>query len=158
MVNTDENEVRELITDPATVLGLSDAGAHASQLCDACFATDMLGRWVREKRALALEDAVRIMTSRPADLYGLAERGRLAEGAPADVVVFDPQTVGCGVPRRVTDFPAGAERLVVDAYGIDAVICNGTIIRQDGKDMLRADGPLPGRVLRGGRASAGPPH
>ena len=158
VVNTDENEVRELITDPATVLGLSDAGAHASQLCDACFATDMLGRWVREKRALALEDAVRIMTSRPADLYGLVDRGRLAEGACADVVVFDPATVACGEPRRVTDFPAGAERLVVDAYGIDTVICNGAIIRRDGEDALGNGDARPGQVLRSGRPNPPAPR
>ena len=153
VVNTDEADVEELIGDPATVLGLSDAGAHAGQLCDACFPTDLLGRWVRDKGALGIEQAVRMLTARPAEIYGLSDRGLLAEGRPADVVVFDPDTVAAGDLRRVADFPAGAERLVSDAAGIDAVICNGVAIRRGGADCIDAAGPLPGRLLRGGTAS-----
>ena len=152
VVNTDEDEVEELLMHPGTVLGLSDAGAHASQLCDACFATDLLARWVREKRTIPLEDAVRMLTSHPAEKYGITDRGRLAQGWPADVTIFDPETVGVGQLRRVNDLPAGAERLVADAIGIDAVICNGTVIRRDGKDAIVTGGRLPGRVLRHGAA------
>jgi N-acyl-D-aspartate/D-glutamate deacylase len=125
VLNYDEAEVAELLADPHTVLGLSDAGAHASQLCDACFATYLLGRWVREKGTLRLEAAVRMLTSRPAEVFGLTDRGRLAPGWPADVVVFDPATVGASALRRVHDLPAGAPRLVADATGIEAVVVNG---------------------------------
>src|SRR5207248_2836362 len=98
----------ELLRHPATMLGLSDAGAHASQLCDACAPTALLGKWMREKRVLSLEEAVRRLTAEPADVFGIRDRGRLAAGLAADVTVFDPATVGCGPLRRVYDFPAGA--------------------------------------------------
>ncbi len=154
VLNTDEDEVEELLNDPNTVLGLSDAGAHASQLCDACFSTFLLSRWVREKKALSLEQAVHMLTERPAQIFGLSDRGRLEVGRPADVVVFDPDEVGTSGLRRSNDLPAGAERLLADAFGIDAVVVNGSILRQAGVDRIDAEGPLPGRLLRGGSATA----
>jgi N-acyl-D-amino-acid deacylase len=153
VANNNEDEVAELLLDPHMVVGLSDAGAHASQLCDACQATYLLGRWVREKQALSLEQAVRMLTSRPAEVFGIADRGRLAEGWPADVVVFDPATVGAGPLRRIWDFPGGANRLVSDASGIDAVIVNGAVLRQNGRDRVSPGGKLPGKLLRNGRAA-----
>ena len=147
--NHDEDEVVELLRERGTVLGLSDAGAHASQLCDACFATHLLGRWVREKQAIALPEAVRMLTSRPAEVFGIDDRGRLAPGLAADIVVFDPAKVGAGPLRRVYDLPAGADRLVADAAGIEAVIVNGTLVRRGGRDAVAPDGPLPGALLRG---------
>ena len=155
IMNTDEEDVAELLTDPRTVLGLSDAGAHASQLCDACFSTHLLGHWVREKQVLTLPEAVRMLTSRAAEVFGLRDRGRLTPGAPADVVVFDPETVAPSPLRRVHDMPAGADRLVADAIGIDAVIVEGTVLRRDGQDALDPEGALPGRLLRGGCAAPG---
>ena len=152
VLNYDEDEVEGLLTDPHTMLGLSDAGAHASQLCDAGFSTHLLSRWVRERKALTLEDAVRKLTSEPAEIFGITDRGLLAVGRAADVVVFDPETVACSDLRRVHDQPAGADRLVADAVGIDAVIVNGVTIRQDGVDVVDVDGPLPGRLLRNGSA------
>ncbi len=149
IMNTDEEAVAELLAHPASMLGLSDAGAHASQLCDACAPTHMLAHWVREKQVLALEDAVRLLTSRSADVFGIRDRGRLELGLAADVTVFDPDTVGCTPLRRVRDLPAGADRLVSDAIGIDAVVVNGTPIREHGEDVVDAAGELPGRVLRG---------
>jgi N-acyl-D-amino-acid deacylase len=150
--NHDEDEVAELLAEPDTVLGLSDAGAHASQLCDACFSTYLLSRWVREKQAIALPEAIRMLTSRPAEVFGITDRGRLSPGLAADVVVFDPATVGASKLRRVHDLPTGADRLVADATGIEAVIVNGTIVRRGGRDAVAADGPLPGALLRHGRA------
>ena len=152
VLNTDEAVVAELLRHPATMLGLSDAGAHASQLCDACAPTALLGKWMREKRVLSLEEAVRRLTAEPADVFGIRDRGRLAAGLAADVTVFDPATVGCGPLRRVYDFPAGADRLVSDATGVRAVVVNGVVIREDGRDAVDPEAPLPGRVLRGGRA------
>ena len=153
IMNVDEDEVGELLSAPHTVLGLSDAGAHASQLCDACFSTHLLGHWVREKNTLGLEQAVRMLTSRPAEVFGLADRGRLAEGWPADVVIFDEARVAAGPLRRVYDQPGGADRLVSDGIGIDAVIVAGQLIRRDGKDVVDPAGDLPGRLLRHGRGS-----
>ena len=153
VMNTDEDAVGDLLKHPGTMLGLSDAGAHASQLCDACFSTDLLSRWVREKQVLSLEEAVRLLTSRSADIFGITDRGRLAPGLAADVAVFDPGTVGCSPLRRVYDFPAGADRLVADGVGMRAVVVNGTVIREDDADVVDPEGALPGSVLRGGAAA-----
>ena len=149
IMNTDEDAVAELLTHPASMLGLSDAGAHASQLCDACAPTHLLAHWVRDKQVLSIEQAVRLLTSRSADVFGIRDRGRLAEGLAADVTIFDPDRVGCSPLRRVHDFPAGADRLVSEAEGVHAVIVNGTPIREQGKDVVDCEGPLPGGVLRG---------
>ena len=152
LANNDEKAVAELLRHPDTLLGLSDAGAHASQLCDACFATHLLGFWVREKGALTIEEAVRKLTSLPADVFGIVDRGRLRTGAAADVVVFDPDTVAAGRLRRVTDLPAGAERLVSEARGIEAVIVNGRLLRNASGDAIDPAGKLPGALLRNGVA------
>jgi N-acyl-D-aspartate/D-glutamate deacylase len=151
VANADDEAVAELLRHPATVLGLSDAGAHASQLCDACAPTHLLSHWVRDTGVLPLEEAVRRLTSDTAERFGIRDRGRLDVGLAADVTVFDPETVGCAPLRRVRDLPAGADRLVSDASGIRAVIVGGTILREDGRDAVDEDGPLPGRVLRGAR-------
>jgi N-acyl-D-amino-acid deacylase len=153
VMNFDETEVAELITDPHTIIALSDAGAHASQLCDACYSTHLLGHWVREKKIFTLEQAVHNLTQRPAEMFGITDRGVLAEDRPADVVVFDPKSVGPGPLKRVYDLPAGADRLVSEANGINAVIVNGKLIRRDGKDAVETNDRLPGRLLRHGRAA-----
>ena len=101
---------------------------------------------MREKQAIALPEAIRMLTSRPAEVFGITDRGRLASGLAADVVVFDPATVGASKLRRVHDLPAGADRLVADASGIEAVIVNGTI------DPARR-----ARRGRAGRRAAGGP-
>ena len=151
VLNFDESEVSDLITDPNTIIALSDAGAHASQLCDACYATYLLGHWVRDKKTFTIEQAVHHLTQRPAEMFGITDRGVLADGRPADVVVFDPKTVGPGPLKRVYDLPAGADRLVSEAIGISAVIVNGMLIRRDGRDAMGANDKLPGRLLRHGR-------
>ena len=153
VMNFDETEVAELITDPHTIIALSDAGAHANQLCDACYSTHLLGHWVREKKTMTIEQAVHQLTQRPAEMFGITDRGVLAEGRPADAVVFDPKTVAPGPLKRVYDLPAGADRLVSEASGIDAVIVNGRLIRQGNKDVVAANDKLPGRLLRHGRAA-----
>ncbi len=152
-LNHQADEVRELITDPATVVTLSDAGAHADQLCDACWSTHLLGHWVREEGAMSLERAVHALTLRPAELAGLTDRGLLAVGRPADLVVFDPRTVGTSGPRRVADLPGGAERLVTDPIGVHAVVVNGVVVRDATGDRLRPGDPLPGELLRHGRGA-----
>jgi len=149
VANADETVVEELLKNPNTVLGLSDAGAHASQLCDACLPTYLLGHWVRDKKALRFEEAIRMLTSRPAEVFGIRDRGLLQVGKPADVVIIDPETVNAGGLERVYDQPAGQDRLIAKAFGIDAVIVNGTLLRQGDRDVIRGDA-LPGQLLRRG--------
>ena len=125
LLNFDESEVGEILTDAHVVLGLGDGGAHMSQLCDACHPTYLLGHWVRERGALSLEEAVRRLTSHPADVFGLHDRGRVGLGLPADLVVFDPERVGAEPLERVYDLPAGQDRLISRAIGVEAVFVNG---------------------------------
>ena len=153
-MNTDEDVVAKLLNHPDVMLGLSDAGAHASQLCDACAPTHLLGRWVRERGDVTLEHAIHLLTGRAAEVFGLDDRGRLAEGLAADLTIFDPETVGCSPLSRVYDQPAGGDRLVSEAFGIEAVIVNGTVLREQGHDAVDTAGPLPGRVIRGNKGAA----
>jgi N-acyl-D-aspartate/D-glutamate deacylase len=152
-LNHNEAGVEELISNEHTVITLSDAGAHADQLCDACYSTYLLGYWVRDKGVLTLARAIHALTQRPAQLVGLSDRGLLAVGRPADVVVFDPTTVGAAPLRRVQDLPGGCERLIAEAIGIDAVIVNGTVLRHKGVDQVN-DSALPGKLLRGGSVAS----
>ena len=153
VANQNEDEVEPLLKSDVTVLGLSDAGAHASQLCDACQPTYFLKRWVREKEVFSLQEAIHMLTMRTAEVMGIADRGRLAIGKPADVVVLDPATVGDGPLQRVYDFPAGADRLISQASGITNVMVNGVMVREHGEDTATVNGNLPGRLLRGGMAA-----
>jgi N-acyl-D-amino-acid deacylase len=140
-----EDGVARLMTDPRTVIGVSDAGAHVDMVCDAGYCTFLLGNWVREKRALSLERAVARLTSEIADLWGIKDRGRLATGAAADIVIFDPNTIGSEARGEMRhDLPGGARRLVVEAQGIVYSIVNGRVILKEGNftDVLA------GQVLR----------
>src|SRR3989441_597937 len=143
ILNTDPAIVAELLAHPATMMGLSDAGAHASQLCDACAPTELLGTWVRERGVLSLEEAVRRLTTQPAEVFGIADRGCLARGLAADVTVFDPATVGCSPLRRVRDFPAGADRLVSGAPRLPALGGERVIFREGWRDAGGPPGPPP---------------
>ncbi|KPM51090.1 amidohydrolase [Frankia sp. R43] len=143
--NDGDAEVGDLLADRRTLLGLSDAGAHASQLCDACYSTHLLGHWVRERGVLSLEDAVWRLTGQPAQAFRVAERGLVQEGFHADLVAFDPATVGTTPVERVRDQPGGADRLVVRSTGIEYVWVNGVATRTAGKDLPDA---APGRLLR----------
>jgi N-acyl-D-aspartate/D-glutamate deacylase len=143
--NDDEDEVGELLADERTLLGLSDAGAHATQLCDACFSTHLLGHWVRDRKALSLETAVWRLTGHPHVAFQVAERGLVQEGFFADLVAFDPDQVGCTSIERVDDQPGGTDRLVVRSTGVHSVWVNGEAIRRDGADLA---GVAPGRLLR----------
>jgi N-acyl-D-amino-acid deacylase len=148
LANDDPDGIARLLREPNCTLGLSDAGAHVGQLCDAPLPTDLLGQWVREREVLTIEEAVRKLTSEPASLFGFADRGVLRPGAFADVTVFDPATVAPGPLRRVRDFPADAERLTADApSGMRHVIVNGTPIQLDGTARVSPDDPRPGHVV-----------
>ena len=146
LFNTDENEVRKLLRHPNAAVALSDAGAHLSFLCDAGFGLHLFGHWVRERHDLTLEEAVKRVTSDVASAYRITERGRLAPGAWADLILFDPGTVARGDKRRVNDLPTGASRLDTPAVGLHGVWVNG--VRTVNEDGVVADCGRPGRVLR----------
>jgi N-acyl-D-aspartate/D-glutamate deacylase len=149
LANNDPDAIAWLLPQDTVLLGLADSGAHVSQLCDACFATDLLGNWVREREVMPLERAVRKLSGEPAAVFGLSDRGTLEPGKAADVVVFDPDTVAPGPLRRVRDFPADGERLVADRpAGVRHVLVNGTVVRADGEPVADALERRPGRVLR----------
>ena len=128
-------------------LGLHDAGAHLSQISTASWPGRLLGTFVREG-GLPLERAVQHATSLSAAQFGIVDRGLLVSGRAADLVVFDPDTIGEGPVREVDDLPEGASRLISEPIGIDHVIVNGTVIREHNRDVVEPDGPLPGRLLR----------
>ena len=114
IANDEPVSVGELLTNDRVVLGLSDAGAHVGQLCDAPLPTDLLGTWVRDRGIMPVERAVRKLTGEPADIFGFVRRGYLRQGYWADVCVFDPATVAPGPTTRLRDFPADGERLTAE--------------------------------------------
>jgi N-acyl-D-aspartate/D-glutamate deacylase len=149
LANNDPDAIATLLPEDTVLLGLADSGAHVSQLCDACFATDLLGNWVRDRAVMPLEHAIHKLTGEPAAVFGLHDRGTIEVGRAADVVVFDEATVAPGPLRRIRDFPADGERLVADApVGVRHVLVNGTPIRVDGSDVASAREEHPGRLLR----------
>lgn len=132
--------------DPRTVVGGSDAGAHLDVMCGAVYTTSLLGDGVRRRRLLTWEEAVHQLTDVPARLYGLRERGRVAAGWRADLVLFDPARVGYGPERTRRDLPAGASRLYAEAVGVEHVLVNGVAVVRGGQ----LTGATPGAVLRSG--------
>ncbi len=146
LFNTDEKKVSELLRHPCAAVALSDAGAHLSFLCDAGFGLHLFGHWARERGDMTLEQAVRAVTSTVADAYRIPHRGRIAAGAWADLMLFDPATVGRGEKRRVNDLPTGASRLDTPAVGLHGVWVNG-VRTVDAKGVI-ADCGRPGRLLK----------
>ncbi|MDQ1494479.1 MAG: N-acyl-D-amino-acid deacylase, partial [Actinomycetota bacterium] len=149
LIGVDVEFMTELLTSQQCVIGLGDAGAHATQLCDACQPVSFLQDWVRERKAVSLEHAIWRLARQPADLFGFSDRGRIEVGAIADLVAFDPDTVGVSGRERAFDMPAGSERLIIRATGIEHVWVNGVAVRTDGVEV---PGTHPGRLLRGGVA------
>ena len=146
LFNTDENEVKKLLRHPHAAVALSDAGAHLSFLCDAGFGLHLFGHWARERGDLTLEEAVKRVTSDVASAYRIKDRGRIAPGAWADLLLFDPATVARGPKRRVRDLPTGADRLDTPAVGVHGVWVNG--VRTVNEAGLIRECGRPGRVLR----------
>ena len=146
LYQNDDAGVAPLLKHPAGVIALSDAGAHLIYFCDAGFGLHFLAHWVRETGTFAMEEAVRRLTSHPASLYGIAQRGRIAPGAWADLLLFDPQRVGVGPLRRVKDMPAGGARMIREPLGVEGVWVNGSRIA-DGTGLMTLERG-PGCVLR----------
>jgi N-acyl-D-aspartate/D-glutamate deacylase len=146
LLNSDEQAVGEMLRHPYSLVSLSDAGAHLTLFNDAGFGLHLLGHWVREKHVLSLEEAVRRLTSHPAEVFGIQDRGTLKAGKHADLMLFDPARVNRGPKKRVQDLPGGGTRLITPALGVHGVWVNGTRIA-DAKGLRPLDG-LPGKVLR----------
>lgn len=142
--NFEPEGVKNLVSDPRFLIGLSDGGAHVDMLCDAGYATYLLGRWVREHQVLTLEEGVRRLTSVPADFFGIPKRGRIAPGLVADLTLFDPDTVDAKDPEYVWDLPGGGKRFIAKARGIKTTVVSGQVLYQDDEYQ----GGLPGQVLR----------
>ena len=146
LLNSDEDAVGRMIRDPSASVALSDAGAHLTFFCDAGFGLHLMGHWSRDLGALPLEMAVHELSGKPAEIFRIPDRGRIAPGYHADLLLFDPATVGRGPNRRVFDLPGNGPRLTCSAVGVHGVWVNGTQIANE-------NGLLPtsirsGRLLR----------
>ena len=144
IANEDQSQVLDMMKHPRSVITFSDSGAHVSQIMDSSLQTHLLSYWVREKQAMTLEEAVKQITYNTATMWGLHDRGLLREGMAADLVVFDPQTIGARMPDVVHDLPAGAKRLKQTADGILNTVVNGEILLSNNEHS----GAVPGRLLR----------
>lgn len=152
-LNVGDDGVARLLKHEAGVVALSDAGAHLIYMCDAGFGLHFLARWVRERGDFDIAEGIRRLTSHPADLYGIRDRGRIALGAHADLLLFDSATVGVSPAERVADLPGGGRRTIRRPLGVQGVFCNG-VMTFDGKDYVKhARGP--GHVLDRFNASRG---
>ena len=145
LVNENQDHVLEMIKHPRSVVTFSDSGAHVSQIMDSSLQSHLLSHWVREKQAVTLEEAVRMLSFVPASHWGLTGRGLLREGWAADVVIFDPNTITPLLPELTHDLPAGARRLQQKATGIVATVVNGEVVLRNNEHT----GALPGQLLRG---------
>src|SRR6202045_651772 len=145
LVNENQDHVLEMMKHPRSVVTFSDSGAHVSQIMDSSLQTHVLSHWVREKEALTLEQAIRMLTFVPASHWGLQGRGMLRPGWAADVIVFDPEKIAPMLPELTYDLPAGARRLKQKADGLLATVVNGQVVLRNNEHT----GALPGKLLRG---------
>ena len=147
LLNSDEKAVGKLLKHPRANITLSDAGAHLTFFNDAGYGLYMLQKWVRENKIMSIEEAIYNLTGKQADIYRIDQRGRLVPGQYADMILFDPDTVGVSQSYRVSDLPGGGNRLNIDGHGIKGVWINGERVL---KDMnLVNNSKLPGKVIRG---------
>ena len=145
LLNSDEEAVGRMLNHPHSIVSLSDAGAHLTFFNDAGFGLHLMGHWARELGSMSMSEAVRRLTSQPAQVFGMEQRGTIREGYAADLLLFDPQTVARGPKRRVFDLPGGAPRLTTDAVGVRGVWVNGRMVAN--ADGLLASTPLAGELL-----------
>lgn len=148
LMNNKEDDVAELLVHPHTLIAASDAGAHLTLFCDAGYTSYFLGHWIREKGILSLEEGIRRLTSIPARIYGIKDRGQIAVGKAADLVVFDPGTIHADPAEPVWDLPGGGERLISRSRGIYYTFVNGASIVEDGQFNASVAEQPPGKVLR----------
>jgi N-acyl-D-amino-acid deacylase len=143
----DVGRMAPFIADPRVIIALSDGGAHVDQHCDAGYPTYLLGTWSRKKQVIGLEAAVKRLTSEPAALLGIRDRGLLAAGLAADITVFDYNTIDSAERQEMRrDLPGGGIRFVMPATGVECTVVNGEVIYEHGKPT----GKIAGRMLRSG--------
>ena len=142
-MNGDEAAVGEIVAHEHAIPGTSDGGAHVDMECAVDFTDVLLGKWVRDRGVLSLEDAVHRLTFKSASLLGLTDRGLLREGMAADVVIFDAESIAPTDKQMVSDLPGGGRRLIQRSDVVKTVIVNGQVLLQDGNHS----GALPGRVV-----------
>jgi N-acyl-D-amino-acid deacylase len=145
LLNSDIEAVGTMLNHPHSLVSLSDAGAHLTFFNDAGFGLHLMGYWSRELGKMTLQEAVRRLTSLPAHILGLKNRGQIRKGYFADLLLFDPQTVNRGPKQRVFDLPGGAPRLHTNAIGVKAVWVNGQQVA-DHEGLLQP-APLAGKLL-----------
>jgi len=143
--NTRVDRMTEILNDKSVLIALGDGGAHVDMLCDAGYPTYLLGTWVRERQALTLEEGVRRLTSDPADVFGIKDRGRLQTGLACDVAIFDPARIGStNRGERRFDLPGGGKRMVMPSKGVEYTVVNGQVTWDQGQ-LTEAKA---GKVLR----------
>jgi len=148
----DLSDIGEMLASDLTVAGLADGGAHCSMICDASMPTFMLAHWVRDRKRgpkLPLEEAIRMLSKGPADLYGLGDRGSVAIGKRADLNLIDLDRIELDLPEITPDLPTGACRVLQRGRGYAATIVAGEITFRDGEPT----GARPGRLVRGRRTA-----
>ena len=149
--NDETDGVTRLLQGDGCIIGLSDAGAHVSQMCDAVLPTDFLANWVRDRQVMPLEQGVRKLTGELGDVLCI-DRGRIQVGAPADLLVIDLADLDPGPTRRVRDMPAAGERVIADEpRGYRHILVNGVPTVRDGKSVVESLEELPGVVVRSTR-------
>ena len=148
--NEDDDAVLAMMKHRHSVVTFSDSGAHVSQIMDSSLQTNVFSQWVRERQALTLEEAVRMVTFEPASRWGLHDRGLLRLGMAADVTVFDPDAIQANMPEIVRDLPAAAKRFKQTATGVRATVVNGEVLLENNEPT----GATPGKLLRGPLAKA----
>ena len=150
-LNVGDAGVNELLQHESGVVALSDAGAHLTFMCEAGFGLHFLAKWVRERGNFTLVHGIQRLTSHPADLYGLIDRGRIVPGAYADLMLFDPDQVGVTAAERIQDLPGGGSRTIRQPLGLHGVFVNGAQVFDGEKYLDYATGP--GMVLDHFRSS-----
>ena len=150
-LNVGDAGVNELLQHESGVVALSDAGAHLTFMCEAGFGLHFLAKWVRERGNFTLVHGIQRLTSHPADLYGLIDRGRIVPGAYADLLLFDPDQIGVTAAERIQDLPGGGSRTIRQPLGLHGVFVNGAQVFDGEKYLDYATGP--GMVLDHFRSS-----
>ena len=146
VMNQDDQAIAEMVTSPVTIMGLADAGAHATQIMDASQSTHLLSHWVRDEGLISMEEGIRKLTSDTASFIGYADRGTLRPGSFADINVIDWDELSLPLPEIVHDFPGGAPRFVQRAHGFEHTIVNGQPFMEAGEHT----GAMSGQLLRAG--------
>jgi N-acyl-D-aspartate/D-glutamate deacylase len=137
-----DDQMVAMLRNPNTAMTFSDAGAHVGQIIDASIQSHLLAYWVRERELLSLEEAIPMITRRPAELWRLDDRGLLREGFAADMTIFDPRTVAPSLPTVAFDLPGGSRRLLQKSQGYKATVVNGQVLMRDGRPTEARAGQL----------------